>query len=293
MRIIINQAILAAWLVLAAGSATLFCESLEGVKTGFTILVGFPAAETAPQEYVLLGPGVVVPLYESSESTPPGESRQLIDKSLSLAKAAEKLWATFRLDPARKRQEGVKDWLYPGKALDLPVLKDVGVRVSVILQKSTDTLATYKILFQKEEKTLADSTVQVLRGGRAVVGGMDGKEAPYVFLLVEPEKAGSSSPAPSSANRREWITEPRILEKVNPDYPEDCKKESIQGEVVLKVLIKEDGRVEGVEVLQAPDPRLAEAAKAAILRWLFAPARDKEDNPVRVFSTITMRFALK
>ncbi len=278
-------------LMTAAGSG--FSGPDEAIKTGFTVLIGFPAEETAPQNYVQLGPGVVIPILGSGTGANPEESRQLIEKSLSLAKAAEKLWATFRLDPARKLQEGVQELLLPGKEYELPVLKDVRIRIAALLLKATDSSASYRILFRQDGKILADSTIQVVRGGRAVVGGMDGREAPYVFLLVEPEKSGSTAEKAADPSARAGLTEPRVLEKANPVYPEDCRKERIQGEVVLKVMIQKDGKVNAVSVLQSPDPRLGEAARDAVLKWLFSPARNREGEAVEVLSSITIRFALR
>ena len=47
--------------------------------------------------------------------------------------------------------------------------------------------ATYRIVFRQDQTKLADSKLTVARGGRAVVGGMDGEAAPYVFVFVQPD----------------------------------------------------------------------------------------------------------
>jgi len=278
--------------IFLVGSSMGFSAMEESLKTGFTVLVGYPANEATSPDTVILGPGVIIPLYQATGESASSETRQIIEKSLSFSKAAEKLWATFRLDPNRRRQEGVQEAMAVGKVLDMPVLQNVRVNISAVLLKYSDTNATYKIVFRQGDKTLADSTVQVARGGRAVVGGMDGMEAPYIFLFIEPEQSGSTPARPKDSNQGEGFTEPRLITQVNPQYPLEAKKEKIQGEVVLGVQISKDGDVAEISVLQTPDPRLAEAAKAAVLQWKFEPAQ-KEGKPVGAISIVTLKFVLK
>ena len=261
----------------------------DTVKTNFAVLVGAPGTEATTPAAALLVPGTVIPLTESVKAGDEA-GRQIVQKSLSFTKAADKLWSTFRLDPARRRVEGVTEALSVGRGFDLPVLADTAVRISVLLLRHDESGATYRVTFRQGDKYLADSTVTVARGGRSVVGGMDGERAPYIFLFIEPEgAAGGSAKSPTT----EGFTEPVPVQKVPPSYPEEAKKEKVQGVVVLELLISETGAVTDVRVLQDPDRRLSAAAIDAVRQWQFKPAKDPAGKPVSVRSAVTINFALK
>ena len=85
------------------------------------------------------------------------------------------------------------------------------------------------------------------------------------------------------------LTAPVALEKVDPAYPADLMREKIEGTVVLRAVIKADGNVDGVEVLEGFDDRLDENAKRALLRWHFAPAT-KNGSPVDLEAVVRIPF---
>jgi TonB family protein len=89
------------------------------------------------------------------------------------------------------------------------------------------------------------------------------------------------------------LSEPRVLEKAPPAYPEDARQEKIQGEVVLDVTITTKGDVTDLETVQDPDARLTAAAREAVARWRFAPARDAEGHAVAVRYRLTVAFKLQ
>jgi TonB family protein len=264
-------------------------SSADTVKTNFAVLVGTPGTEASTPAAALLVPGTVIPLTESAKAG--DEARQqIVQKSLSFTKAADKLWTTFRLDPARRRVEGVTESLLVGRNLDLPVLVDSTVRISVVLLRHDESGATYRVIFRQGDKNLADSTITVARGGRSVVGGMDGERAPYIFLFIEPEGVAGGSPKSPTP---EGFTEPVPILKVPPAYPEEAKNEKVQGVVVLELRISETGAVTDIKVLQDPDRRLSAAAIEAVKQWQFKPAKDPAGKPVSVRTAITINFALR
>ncbi len=265
----------------------------EAVKTAFSVLVGFPSADQGSASGALLVPGTVIPL--TGETTTAGDpaQRQLIEKSLSFAKAAEKLWSTFRLDPRRQRQEGRTEQALVGKPIELPALADANVRMTATLLRHDNANATYRVVFKQGDQTLADTTAVVARGGRAVVGGMDGAAAPYIFVFIEPEAlaAGVSGARPSPLPP--GITEPKPLSQLQPKYPEEAKKEKVEGVVVLNVVIDTDGEVLEVTAIEDPDPRLTKAAIETVRQWKFQPALDSAGKPIKVHASIAVRFKLK
>ncbi len=69
------------------------------------------------------------------------------------------------------------------------------------------------------------------------------------------------------------IVPPEILDYVRPEYTESALQQEIQGTVVLKVLVRETGRVGAVRITKSLEPSLDRSAVKAVRRWTFAPAR--------------------
>jgi TonB family protein len=259
------------------------------VNTRFAVLVGFPTAEGANATGVLLVPGTVLPL-----SAPAGTAagrEDLVPRSLALAAAVDRLWGTFRLDSARRLQKGAYLAAPVGEAVELPVPGGAAVKISARLLGFDDKLATFRVIFREGETVLADSTVGVERGGRALVGGLDGAAAPYLFVVLEPEAAGQPW-APRVEPGLGW-REPVAARKVPPAYPEAARNAGIMGIVVLEAEIAADGKVTDAWELESPSPLLTAAAVEAVRRWEFEPARDAAGQAVAVRYVVTLNFVLR
>ncbi len=259
----------------------------EAVKTAFSVLVGFPLTDQTVGSGALLVPGTVIPLTDEPAVG------SVVEKSLSFSKAAEKLWSTFRLDPRRQLQQGKIELAAVGKPVELPALVEAKVKITATLIRFDSSNATFRIVFTQGDKTLADSTANVTRGGRAVVGGMDGTAAPYIFVFIEPDKAAAQPSGAKAGQVPLGITEPNPIYKTQIMYPEDAKKERVQGVVVLSVLIDERGDVLDASALEDPDSRLTKAAIESVRQWKFQPAIDSAGKPIRVHASVTFNFKLK
>ena len=66
---------------------------------------------------------------------------------------------------------------------------------------------------------------------------------------------------------------PVPVQVVRPDYPDIARKMGAEGVVRLKVLIREDGEIGGVEIVESANPLLVDAAVTALRQSLFSPAR--------------------
>lgn len=88
------------------------------------------------------------------------------------------------------------------------------------------------------------------------------------------------------------ITEPNRIDGPNPRYPEQARKEGVNGVVVMEVVIGEDGSVREVEVVQSNANVLSEAAIEAVEQWTFEPAT-LEGVPVAVRYILTVKFRLQ
>lgn len=277
--------------VVAPGSAapSPSAQTSSAVTTGFAVLVGFPAGEASEATGALLVPGTVLPL-DATAGASSGRG-DLVPHSLALAAAVDRLWGTFRLDPARRLQTGAYLSLSLAEPVDLPVPDGSAVRISVRLLGFDERLATFRVVFSAGATVLGDSTVGVTRGGRAVVGGLDGAAAPYLFVVVEPEAPGRPL-APRVEPGLGW-SEPVAVHKVPPVYPEAARKARVMGIVVLEAEIAADGKVTDARVLSSPSPLLTDAAADAVRLWRFEPARDVAGQAVAVRYVVTLNFALR
>jgi protein TonB len=119
---------------------------------------------------------------------------------------------------------------------------------------------------------LAGLALLMVAGGRAE--GVDAAEAPVRFT-----QGGA-------------ISEPQVKEKVPPSYPEQARKERIQGTVVLDAVVEADGTIGTIEVVRSDHELLSEAAVEAVRHWRYEPARDEDGRAVAVIYSVTINFRL-
>lgn len=86
-------------------------------------------------------------------------------------------------------------------------------------------------------------------------------------------------------------SQPRLLGEVKIPYPEEAKREGIEGRVILSVTIDLSGQVVNVKVLSGPGYGLDEAAREALKRFRFSPAV-KGGEPVSTTINYTYTFTL-
>jgi protein TonB len=88
------------------------------------------------------------------------------------------------------------------------------------------------------------------------------------------------------------IQPPRLLNEVKPDYTEDARRRGLEGEVVLEIVVRHDGRVGDVRVLKGLGAGLDQQAIQAVRRWTFAAATRK-GRPVDVIVEVAVEFTLR
>ena len=88
------------------------------------------------------------------------------------------------------------------------------------------------------------------------------------------------------------ITPPGLLHEVKPDYTEEARRLGIRGDVVMEIVVRRDGRVGDVRVLQGLGHGLDERAVAAVRQWSFSPAT-RRGTPVDVMVEVAMEFKLR
>lgn len=88
------------------------------------------------------------------------------------------------------------------------------------------------------------------------------------------------------------ITPPRVVREVKADYTEEARRRGVTGEVVMEVLVRRDGSVGDVRLLQGLGLGLDERAAAAVRQWRFAPA-ERQGIPVDVVVEVGVEFKLR
>jgi TonB family protein len=88
------------------------------------------------------------------------------------------------------------------------------------------------------------------------------------------------------------LTAPVATTKVDPAYPPDVLRDHVEGTVTLYAIIRPDGSVDDIRVLDSLDSRLDENAVRALSRWHFRPGI-KNGQPVAVEAVVQIPFRMK
>jgi TonB family protein len=103
------------------------------------------------------------------------------------------------------------------------------------------------------------------------------------------ERASALEPAPKVALSSD-LAEGTLLHRVEPEYPEEARRQRIQGPVVLDLRIAKDGAVQDVRLVSG-QAVLADAATSAVKQWRFKP-QYVDGHEVEMQTRITLRFTL-
>jgi TonB family protein len=88
------------------------------------------------------------------------------------------------------------------------------------------------------------------------------------------------------------IDPPRLLHEVKAEYTEEARRRNIRGNVVLEVVVRNDGTVGDVRVLQGLGSGLEARAISAVRQWKFSPAM-RRGQAVDVFVEVAVEFTLR
>jgi bla regulator protein blaR1 len=120
---------------------------------------------------------------------------------------------------------------------------------------------------------------------------------PVIFGLTNatPGRAGSPGSAlqsdratPTRVSREEM--QGLIVKKVQPQYPEEARKDHIQGIVLLNATISKEGNVENLQLISGP-PRLVAAATDAVKQWKYKPYL-QNGEAIEVETQVSVNFTL-
>ena len=88
------------------------------------------------------------------------------------------------------------------------------------------------------------------------------------------------------------IEPPRLVREVKPRYTEAARQRGLEGEVVVEIVVRRDGAVGDIRVVQSLGAGLDERAVEAVRQWRFAPAR-RLGTPVDVLVEVAVEFRVR
>ena len=245
----------------------------DGVFTVFRGLIGSPATPDSGGASVLTVPGPVVMLGKSPEE----EAKDVLD-------LMGKLKDSYRLGEVSLAASSAK-MLTPDGEVQVPALvTDLEIRATLLAFNAKQ--ATYGVSISEGGKVVSAPRVMITRGERGIVGSRDGGAAPYFFLTIEPlaayQKAEINPPA----------VMPKLVRRVQPEYPASARAAGIDGIVVLDATIGADGAVRDLKPLRSEPMGLTEAAIKAVSQWRFEPARTAGGAAVEARYPVFVSFLL-
>jgi TonB family protein len=88
------------------------------------------------------------------------------------------------------------------------------------------------------------------------------------------------------------ISPPSLLHEVKPDYTEEARSRGIEGDVVMEIVVRRDGSVGDVRLLQGLGHGLDARAVQAVREWRFSPGK-RRGVPVDVLVEVAMEFKIR
>jgi TonB family protein len=95
-----------------------------------------------------------------------------------------------------------------------------------------------------------------------------------------------------SASKSGEVTAPIPVREVDAAYPADLIRDNVQGVVILYAVIRSNGSVAEVKILEGFDDRLDENARKALSAWQFVPGT-RDGNPVDLEAVVRIPFRSK
>jgi len=86
---------------------------------------------------------------------------------------------------------------------------------------------------------------------------------------------------PTSLAQQEETEGRRLINRVQPQYPEVARNINLSGTVKAEAVVAANGAVKSIEV-KGGNPVLVRAAQNAIYKWKWAPATHETREPIEV-----------
>jgi len=124
------------------------------------------------------------------------------------------------------------------------------------------------------------------------------KEKPETFVASEAhavvQKASKTEPAHHTATTIRVSpaeAEKNLIQRVEPDYPQEARAQNLQGKVILDIIVDKTGAVRGISKLSG-DPQLTLASARAVQQWRFKPLT-RDGSPIQFETRVTLNFSVR
>lgn len=119
--------------------------------------------------------------------------------------------------------------------------------------------------------------------GRAFLGVLSAMR-----LLSQAPAGGADDPVRIGPG----VVSPRPLRQDEPKYSDAARRASVQGTVVLEIVVDEKGRATDIKIISPLGFGLDEQAEEAVAKWTFVPGT-KDGRPVKVLAEVEVSFKLQ
>jgi TonB family protein len=142
-----------------------------------------------------------------------------------------------------------------------------------------------------ENERLPEGSLRVLENGKEIFRmPPSGSDVAVVAPSAKSPKSNTALQPASIVELSPDAAEGSVIERVEPDYPEQALAQRLQGPVLLDVHIGADGVVKDIKVVSGA-PQLAQAAAAAVRQWKFRP-HVVNGRAVEMNTQVTLKFTL-
>ncbi len=109
------------------------------------------------------------------------------------------------------------------------------------------------------------------------------------FVMLALPRATAQSGVAQLTNRERM---PSVIHKVWPEYSQEAKDRHIEGTVMVRLYVDEEGNPHKAVVIKSVGYGLDQKALEAAAKWKFVPGT-RDGVPVRMLATIAVRFSLE
>jgi protein TonB len=153
---------------------------------------------------------------------------------------------------------------------------------SVMLQAMIEkdgTVGEIKVI-ATDDNRVSESAIRAVKQWKYKPARQNGEPIAIYFTIIVRFSTASGEPA---------VRQPKLVDRVEPVYPEDLLARQVDGDVELELQVNSKGQVQAVRVLGSTHESFSAAAVLAVQKWRFKPATDL-GNPVAAQVTERIEF---
>ena len=144
---------------------------------------------------------------------------------------------------------------------------------------------------ENEKKTapLLETKIIIPHSKTMVIGFEDSEKKIYFISLF---RASTGDAQKIKTIPRRTYQKPELIERINPEYPEEAKEQEIQGLEILQAQIDTNGSVSNLKSIKTTHSLFSQSAMVAIKQWRYTPGMIS-GKPTPVPLTVLVNFILE